>query len=382
MNPHREILTQTEEEEELSDERILANIERRMRAPKLPPGFDARALAVRAAEQYWADRAEGIIDREGRPIDDIILANRVALRRLRDDEDGSQAMNLLAFALPLTAAIVVLLRYPSFLNGPLFQQSNLIVTFIVVLLAAIVLVVIAEPKLKQKWLEAGKSSRPQWLWLLTGGLLALTMTLGMGFQNGKVQRLAAKDRADRQRAEERLKSLTEEVSNQGILQFSHKKMWEIEKTGGIKETPDLVETIPVGSKKINFIRKKDANSHANAVVWRAEGEPLPEPLELSLNKESGRIKIEGSSEETLRFYAAVVKEALNDKLTLIVKDENGHDKELPWNTKGLPFQPVVGQRLFVVVDPKTNMPTEVTQFKPDVKKDETPVKKDDIPSPK
>lgn len=381
MNTHEDALTHTEEEE-LSDERVLANIQRRMRAATIPQEFDARALAARAVEQYWADRERGVMDREGRPLDDILLANRVALRRLRGD-DGSDALNLLAIVLPLTVAVVILLLYPSLLAAVarLSQQPGLIIAVIALLLAVIVTLGFAEARLKQKWLEEGKPSRRGPIWLSVGGLFALTVTLAMGLDNARVQRLAAEERAARIRAEED-KRLAEEAkrraeedlaaaAQQGIIQFSHEKMREFEKSGSLTEAPGQVQTIPVGKKKIQVTQKKDSSSRGDAVVYRAEGEPLPEPVEIKLNKESGLLKVEGSSEESLRFYAAVVKSTSGDTLTLSVKDENGVETELSWNRGTLTFQPTVGQRLFVVVDPKTRKPVEVTQFQPSVKKDET-----------
>lgn len=372
MNTHRNALTPTEEE--LSDEQVLADIQRRMRAATIPQEFDARALAARAVGQYWADRERGVINREGRPVSDILLANRMALRRLRDEEHGGEMMNVLAVALPPLAAIVILLLFPSLLNtgAALFRQPGFVKGGVLLLLLLVVVIAVADLKLRDKWLEEGHPSKHNIMGLLVGGLLAATVSLTVGHQTENARERASQEQAARQRAEEE-KQRTEEayrtfsskVARQEIIELSRDKMQE-QLEGSLNKNSNPVETLPVGDKKIKVTRRNDSS---NNVVYRAEGEPLPEPVEIMLNKESGRLKTEGSSEEKLRFYAAVVKDTSGNVLTLSIKDQDGRQTELTW-TKPLTFQPDKGQILFVVVDSKTNEPTEVTEFRPEVKKEE------------
>lgn len=372
MNTHRNVLTPTEEE--LNDEQVLKDIQRRMGAATIPQEFDARALAARAVGQYWADRERGVIDREGRPVSDIILANRVAIRRLRDDEHGGQVMNFLAVALPPLVAIVVWMLFPSLLNtgGRVFRQPGFVTGGVVLLLLVVVVIAVVDQKLRDKWLEEGKLSRHTVMGFVVGGLLAATVSLAIGQQTENARQRVAQAQAARQRAEEEKRraeeafwSFSSKSARQEIIELASDKMQEQLK-GGHDKNSNPVE-LPVGDKRIKVTRKPDSS---NNVVYRAEGAPLPEPVEITLNKESGLLKTEGSSEEKLRFYAAVVKDISGNTLTLKVKDQDGRESELTWSSP-LKFQPKQEQVLFVVVDPKTNEPTDVTEFKPDVKKEET-----------
>jgi hypothetical protein len=302
----------------------------------------------------------------------------MALRRLRD-EDSGEVTNTLAVVLPPVVAVIVLLVFPSIptLGGRLFRQDGLVTAVIVILLAAIVVLGVVASKLEERWLVGGNRFLRHAMAFLVGGLLACSVILGNGLRLERVQQLAAEERAakqhaeeDKQRAENNLKSFSADVARQQMLQFSHEKMQELEKNGSLKGTSQSVETIPVGNKHIQVTRK-NAHQNASEVVYRAEGEPLPEPVEIMLNKETGQLKVEGSSENPLRFYAAVVKKSSGDTITLSIKDEHGNESDLSWALNALSFQPTIGQRLFVVVDPKTSKPVEVTQFKPDAKKDET-----------
>lgn len=375
MNTHKNALTHTEEE--LSEEQILTDIQRRIQAATLPQEFDARALAVRAVKQYWADRERGVIDRQGRPLDDIIIANRAAIRRIREYEGGGQLTNFLAVALPPLVAIVVLVLSPSILNAGawLFRQDSAVKISALLLLLGIVGLGALDSRLKEKWLDEGKLYQHHMVGLLVGGLFAATVTLAIGQQTEQGKRRAAEAQAARQRAEEELRNVEEEfrtfsskAARQEIIALSRDKLQEQIKTGSFNESSSPAETtLPV--TQIKMTRK---NISKNNVVYVAEGEPLPEPVEIMLNKESGHLKTEGSSEEKLRFYAAVVKDTSGNALTLSVKDEDGKETSLTWAPNDLKFHPKPGQRVFVVVDAKTNKATEVTEFEPDSKKDETP----------
>lgn len=55
-------------EDELNIERIHRDLQRQAVANSTGPEIDTSSIAVKAVEQYWKDRAAGIIDREGEPI--------------------------------------------------------------------------------------------------------------------------------------------------------------------------------------------------------------------------------------------------------------------------------------------------------------------------
>ncbi|HEX8720967.1 MAG TPA: hypothetical protein VF736_10085 [Pyrinomonadaceae bacterium] len=379
MSTHEDSLTHTEEAE-LTDEQILSDMQRRMRAATLEREFDARSLAVRVSELYSAGRERGVIDERGYVLDDILLANLASIHRLRDDE-GSEAVNFFVIALPVVGVIITLLLFPSLLNmsGGLFQRTGLVVGVIMTLLAGVVAVALFDSKCRERWLEEGKLFRHHQMALLVGVMIAGIVTVMLGHQTEKAGELAAREREARHRAEEarlraedELKSVSLNskrarsiIAHERLFDFSREVMQEQQKTGSF-EKASHPETLPVGDKKIKVTQQ---NVSRDEVKYRAEGEPLPKPVEITMNKESGRVLEEGK--ETGRFYAAVVKDNSGGTLRLSVRNGDGSENSLTWPTESLGFQPIVGQKLFVVVDPKTNRPVDVTEFEPDSKKNET-----------
>lgn len=372
MNTHRDTLTP---EEGLSDEQIFNDIQRRMRVATITQEFDARALAVRAVEEYWVGRERGAVDREGNILDDIYLANVMAERKLRNEERSGEAVSVLAVVLPLLGVMLALWLFPSLLNIPagLSQQGSLVNAAIVLTLACVLIVALVDSRLKERWLENGNVSKHRLMALSVGVLLAATVTLAICQQTERGRRRVAEEQAarrraeeDKRRAEERLEAFSSQIARATILDHSREVMQEQHKTGSFENSSPSVETLPVGNQKIHLTQQRVSR---DAVTYKAEGEPLPKPVVITMNKESGRVIEEGK--ETERFYAAVVKDTSGDTLTLSVRNEDGSGSDLTWPRGSLAFHPSVGQRLFVVVDPVTNRPTGVTEFEPNIGKNET-----------
>jgi hypothetical protein len=106
------------------------------------------------------------------------------------------------------------------------------------------------------------------------------------------------------------------------------------------------------------------------LVYRAEGEGLPSPIEVRIDKNSGELSLmkEDGTEKTTEFFVGRVEAISDNKLTLRVKDDKGNESSLSIAINSLVFKPTEGQRVFVTVDSASKTATDIERVADDAQK--------------
>jgi len=373
MNTSSEHLTR-KEEQELSDERVLSDIRQSIRAREesgIPADIDIRALAVLGVEQFWAERDKlaGIGDEADSPAsmpnpvdahmarslqpsmgDDILLSFQLASRKLAALQDRAFAEKVLP-ALPIIAILVVLLFFPSFprASAKLFQNVNFaqVIGLCAVLLGC--LLGFLSQRQREQWVQAGGRGLRYFAGITSGVMLGVALVIIVGLQRDNVAR-------DIQ---------TQEIVSTQLLDVARTTI----ETGRFEEGPEQPQIITLDNKKT--VRVSSRKSDQGKLVYRAEGEGLPSPIEVKIDKNSGELSLlneGGDAEKKAEFFVGKVEEVSDNKLTLSIKDEKGTVKSLSFAINSLVLKPSRGQRVFVTVDVASNTATGIEKVADDTPK--------------
>lgn len=369
MSTSRDLIP-TREEEELSDEQILADIRRSLESPKIPANIDTDALALGALEQYWADRAKGAIDEKGEWVDDIALSFRLASRKLAELQGATILENVLLIV-PFLAVAVLFVFFPSLLDpvAKVFRDETA-VRVVCVLAVLLCLTAFASKRSRETWVRTGQKGLRYAMPALAGVLLATLWVAFVGLQRHQQQeelralalRHEQEFKARTERQEQELKALW--VAEDSILKFSLAKI----ESGSFENTSRETQTLPMSGKRP--LRLTPSKISSDRLEYKAVAEGLPAPIEIKINKNSGALSVlkeDGRSETTSEFFVGTVAQVTDNKLTLTIKDEQGKEKSLTVALNSMVTKPTPGQKIFVAVNSKNNTATEVVEFKADRK---------------
>lgn len=349
----------TSVEEELSDEQVLTDIRASLEAPGIPSSIDTRALVLGALEQYWADREKGAIDQEGELVDDIAMSFRLASRKLAELQAAS-VLETALFIVPLVAAALISFLFPSVLTfaSKVFRdgRSVQILWFSSALLLC--LLAFVHRWAREKLAGVGRSSLIYLAPSLAGVLLATSWIAATGLQRHQREELSHQREVLRHQNEE-LEVLSLKAAEDPLLKLSLAKI----ESGSFEKTPDVSQTIRLSNKRTLQLTPK--NISADHLVYQARVEGLPAPIEIKINKHSGAISLvkeDGTPETTSKFYVGKVEKVTDDKLTFTVKDEQGVEESLTVALSSMLIKkPAQGQKVFVAIDSKNNVATEVVE---------------------
>jgi len=354
------------EEQELSDERVLNDIRRSLKAreaSEIGMDIDVRALAIQGVEKYWLERdiLAGIVTDEeavaGRvPADatamlkmraslsmgdDIAMSFRLASRKLADLQNRFVAEKALLM-LPVIVVGLVLLIFPSFPNtdARLFKNDKLAqsIGLCAVLLAC--LLGLITQRQREYWMQEWRTRLRYLMGFFAGIMFASALLIIVG-----LQRVTAE------------KAFQQEIGSAGVLDRARDKI----EAGRFDDTPQQQpEIITLANKKTVKMRVKEIKQ--DGVVYWAEGEGLPSPVEIQINKNSGEmslVKEDGNKEKTAEFFVGNIATISENKLELKVKDEQGNDSIKSVSRNSLKFDPIQGERVFVTIDPVSQTATGI-----------------------
>jgi hypothetical protein len=349
----------TSVEEELSDEQVLADIRASLEAPSIPSSIDTRALVLGALERYWADREKGVIDQKGELVDDIAMSFRLASRKLAELQ-GASFLETALFIVPLVAAALIPFLFPSVLTfvSKVFRdgKSVQILWFSSALLLC--LLAFVRQWTRGKLAGAGRSALTYSAPALSGVLLATSWIAATGLQRHQREELSHQ-REELRHQNERFEVMSLKMAEDPLLKLSLAKI----ESGNFEKTPDVSQTIPLSDKRTLQLKPKDISPER--LVYRAQVEGLPAPIEIKINKHSGAISLvkeDGTPETTSKFYVGKVEKVTDDNLTFTVKNEQGVEESLTFALSSmLVKKPAQGQKVFVAVDSKNNVVTEVVE---------------------
>lgn len=337
-------------EEELSQEQVLADIRRSLEAPRIPSDVDTQALALGALERYWDERAKGAIDERGKLVDDIALSFKLASRKLAALQGASILETALLIA-PLLVAALFVVAFPRLqgVAAKVFHDERS-VQLIWIFSAVLVFMLAFAGKWSLETLSrTGQRAWPYTTFSLAGLLLATSWLAPVGLQ--KHQELE-------------LKALKWSVAEDELQKFSRAKI----ESGSFENTPRETQTISMSNRRT--LRLTPRKITPERLEYEAEGEGLPAPVEIKINKHSGALSMvgeDGEKETTSEFYVGTVDKVTDNELTFTVKDEQGKESSLTFALSALATKPTKGQKVFVAVDSKDKTAIDVVTVKADAK---------------
>jgi len=337
------------QEEALNDEQLLDDIRRTVKAVTIPKELDFRALAVQATDQYWSDREKGLINREGERVNDIAIAYRAAQRRMVDPL--KETLVEAAFALIPSVIIIIVLWLLPVQFG---RNRYVIFGYLLLALTGLVASLLIAKRIVQAY--RGIEERPSYIeytiGALAGGLLAAALSGSLSLQEKIVNR----------QAHEELKTASLELAQNRMLDLSRVTMEQKLNTGELNGIPQPSQPLEPNNKR-NLRITSDKISR-DKLVYRAESEELPAPLEVKIDKNTGAISLlkDGMVEERAKFFVGTVEEVSisSHTFTLKVSGEQGVEKILALSYSPSVSQPIQGQSVFVVTDPDVKEATAIS----------------------
>ena len=352
----------------MSDERVLHDILRSLKAREssdILTDNEVRSLAVQGVEQYWLERDALAGQRVRKPIplleqlemgDDIALSFQLANQKLADLQERFITEKVL-LVLPCILVGLVLLLFPSFpnTNARLFQNDKLaqLIGLSTVLLGSI-LGIVAQWK-REHWMYEWRRGLRYFMGLFAGALFATSMVIIVGLQREHTSKALQLTAA----------ALQQSMGESEILDVARNKIEE----GKFENSSGETQILTLNNQKTVKMIPREINR--DRLVYRAEGEGLPSPIEIQIDKTSGELSLlkeGGDKEKTAEFFVGEVDEITKDKLTLKITDEKGNKRSLSFALNSLMSYPSKGQRVFVAVDPASNTATEIEKVTADAPK--------------
>jgi uncharacterized membrane protein YhaH (DUF805 family) len=363
MSTHSHPLTHPEDEQNI--EKILDDLRRNAVTDVTPGEINPRAIAAQAVKQYWDDRAKGILDREGEPIDaeaDAAMVARIASRRIVTPWHEFIVEVLFTLGPPLLIIAGIWFLPAVFkIDREVLYSKKLVISLITILIALSLLALSAAVRIYRRWHDGVKRtpiSLQYSMGSIFGGLVSaaiIVMTLEYGFQQEKNSQMVRKDL---QVVKKDLQAANTVVAKGQLIVFSRSEMEQLG-TGGTENTSQQPENfVQLGNQKKLPIVKKGTHDRP---VYEVNSEELDAPLQVQINKNSGQMSIvKDGRTETTKFYVGVVEKASEGSFTITFKNEQGVDTTKIFPLSDLLSKPERGQKVFVAYDPDKNLTVEVT----------------------
>jgi hypothetical protein len=353
MSTHSPNLTTNKDEENI--ERILDDLRRNTRTDVAAAGeINPRAIAAQAVKKYWADREQGIIDREGDPIDDNEgMLHRLARRRMISPQQEFAAAALFTLG-PLLLIIIVMWFSPSLLKvNKETLYSDKIIIAIAALLALLSLLVssfaLRANRREPDGLRLGTGASPHSMVYLTVGFAGASLiALFLGYA---LQKEEASLRAE--------KETTQTLAQERLIDITRSKIEQLESPDFDNSSPPPEETVQLSNKKSMKIVSKPVVRGKKELKYEVSSEELAAPLQIRIDKNSGEMSVlrDGKPEATTIFYVGVVESASDSSLNLKVE---GREGSISLPLSNLVPKPSPGQKVFVAFDLKSKSTTDIT----------------------